>query len=131
MYKGYTDKQIEDMGNGCGASSGIIKFIRPPHGKFFKEACNKHDCDYMIGGREVDRTIADLSLKQRMMRKINKTGKDALIKELYTDQCGIPNWLIKLLPRVVIIQVFKAWAYAYWEALILFGGLAFNYTKKA
>jgi|GEM_PF-539788 len=127
MYKGYTDQQIEDMGNGCGAASGIIKYIRPPHGKFFIRECNLHDCDYAIGGHEADRTIADLVLKQRMMGKIRNTDTDTLIKELYTDQCGIPNWIIKILPRVVIVQVFKAWAYVYWKALILFGGLAFNY----
>jgi len=126
-YRGYTDKQVEDMSNGCGSQVWYLRWLRPPHGKFFKTACNKHDVDYNVGGTEADRLKADQSLKIRMVGKIMVTPKEDLIKELYTDECGIPNWVISFLPKAIIIKVFKIWAMAYAKALSLGGKSSFSY----
>ena len=128
MYRGYTDKQVESMSNGCGSQVWYLRWLRPPHGKFFMDPCNKHDVDYHIGGSEEDRLISDKSLKTRMCAKIAITPKKELIKELYTDECGVPNWIINLLPKSVIIQIFKAWSVLYCKALSLGGKSSFNYV---
>lgn len=52
--------------NGCGCSSGLLKFFKPPYAKKFYEACVKHDQDYDRGGSSFDRYCADLDLYGRM-----------------------------------------------------------------
>ena len=68
-YKGYTDEQVEDMSNGCGSQVWYLRWLIPPHGKFFKTACDKHDVDYNVGGTEKDRLEYDQDLKDRMCKK--------------------------------------------------------------
>ena len=58
-----TDNKV----NGCGACSGWLKWIRPPHHEFFKTECALHDELYNMGGTEKDRQKADFSLFQDMV----------------------------------------------------------------
>lgn len=53
---------------GCGAMSGFWKWLKPPHYRFFREACALHDELYMQGGTEADRKRADIRLYQDMVR---------------------------------------------------------------
>ncbi len=126
-YRGYSDIQVESMSNGCGSQNKFLKWLRPPHGKFFKPDCDKHDVDYSIGGTEKHRLLADQSLKIRMVGRIMTTDKEKLIEEMYTAECGIPNWIISFLPKAAIIKVFKLWAVAYCKALALGGKSSFNF----
>ena len=128
-YRGYTKEQVESMSNGCGAQSGIFKWLKPPHATFFKNQCRFHDVDYAIGGSEKDRKIADKKLKTRMLIKIKATPTDNLIDELYGDECGIPDMFLDYLPRFVVISIFKNWARIYCIVLGIGGATAFNYNK--
>ena len=128
-YKGYTKEQVESMSNGCGAQSGLFKWLKPPHATFFKDQCNLHDVDYHIGGSEKERKQSDKDLKNRMVEKIKATNTDILIDELYGDECGIPDIALKFLPRVVAVSIFTNWARLYCLALSFGGATAFNYNK--
>jgi len=129
-YKTYTEEQVNEISNGCGSQVWYLSWLRPPHGNFFTEPCKYHDVDYTIGGSEADRLNFDKDLKERMIEVIDNTDKDELIKEMYTSECGIPNWVITFFPRIWIEKVFKIWAIAYATALSFGGKSSFNYTGE-
>lgn len=52
---------------GCGAMTGWLSWIKPPHYKFFHTACVLHDELYLVGGTEADRKRADERLYQDMV----------------------------------------------------------------
>lgn len=53
----------------CGACSGILSWIKPPHYNFFEKECELHDTLYDIGGTTKDRLEADRTLFFQMVRK--------------------------------------------------------------
>lgn len=52
--------------NGCGCSTGLLKYFKPPYARFFESCCNAHDTFYDAGGSGADRRHADLWLYQHM-----------------------------------------------------------------
>lgn len=94
--------------NGCGACSGFLAWIRPPHHRFFVKECTLHDELYNFGGSEDDRRKADIRLFQDMVRRSTDyfQGRKA----------GSQLWFITL-------------AYLYYKAVRLFGGWQFNYHE--
>lgn len=59
------------MSNGCGCSSGLLKYIRPPYARYFYVACCMHDDDYDRGGDAKARRVADRALFRRCFRLIH------------------------------------------------------------
>ena len=94
------------VGNGCGACSGFWKWFRPPHYKFFKEECNRHDLAYDIGGNRIDRKIADLILYRDMIK---------LVKEYFYKRKPLSKLWYLILCKV------------YYIGVRLGGWLSFNY----
>ncbi len=91
--------------NGCGACSGWLSWIRPPHHRFFYKQCVLHDELYNVGGTEEDRKRADLRLFRDMIQH----------SVLYfEDRVSSQMWFLLL-------------AYCYYKAVRLFGRSQFNY----
>lgn len=55
--------------NGCGCSTGLLKYFKPPYAEFFKLCCNAHDVAYDTGGSEENRRHADMWLFNTMITK--------------------------------------------------------------
>ena len=98
-----------DTVNGCGACSGFWKWFKPPHYKFFKEECNRHDLAYDIGTTKIDRLVADLVLLQDMKVK----SKVYYHRRKFISKC----WFIIL-------------CYIYFIGLRLLGPLPINRNKS-
>ena len=94
--------------NGCGACSGIMKYIPVPHGKFFKEECTEHDARYNIVGGNEERKEADSILYNSMV--IHSI-------EYFGDRVGSQFWFICL-------------AFLYYVSVRVFGRFYFNYKKQ-
>jgi len=91
--------------NGCGACSGWLSWIRPPHHRFFYKQCVLHDELYNKGGTEEDRKRADMRLFNDMVRhSISYFG----------DRISAQMWFLIL-------------AYLYYKAVRIFGHSQFNY----
>lgn len=58
------------MKKGCGCTTGILRYIRPPYASMFYVPCCMHDDDYDRGGTTVQRKSADVALFVRMCRVI-------------------------------------------------------------
>ena len=97
-----TDNKI----NGCGACSGFLRWLKPPHYEFFQKECVQHDVRYNIGGTEQDRQQADFVLFQDMV------GRS--IDYFKGRKAGSQTWFIVL-------------SYLYYKAVRLFGKSQFNY----
>ncbi|MFT4072826.1 MAG: hypothetical protein QM654_12995 [Dysgonamonadaceae bacterium] len=95
-----------DTVNGCGACSGWLSWIKPPHHKFFKNACILHDELYNLGGTEEDRKKADKRLFSEMVKHS---------QEYFTDKSISSQWW------------FVTLAYGYYKAVRWFGKGQFNY----
>lgn len=91
--------------NGCGAMSGLLRWFKPPHYKFFHTACILHDELYIIGGSEEDRKRADVRLFRDMVRHS---------VEYFGDRVSAQMWFLVL-------------SYLYYIAVRLFGKSQFNY----
>ena len=99
---------MENKSNGCGASRGLLKYVRPPHHHFFHSQCVLHDELYDLGGTEEDR------------RKADKRLFDDMVKHsiaYYTDRVVSQWWFITL-------------AFLYWMAVRWFGRRSFNYREE-
>ncbi len=94
--------------NGCGACSGWLAWVKPPHHKFFKNECVLHDELYNLGGTKVDRKKADKRLFDKMVEHSTIAFKDASASSMW--------WFITL-------------AYCYYIAVRWFGKGQFNYRK--
>lgn len=92
--------------NGCGACSGFLRWLRPPHHEFFQQECLLHDELYNMGGTEADRRKADYSLFWDMVQRSCDYFKGR--------KAGSQTWFIIL-------------AYAYYKAVRIFGKSQFNY----
>lgn len=92
--------------NGCGAMSGMWRWLRPPHHEFFREACALHDWLYDHGGTEADRLKADKRLYRDMVAHATEYFHDRKV--------GSQTWFIVL-------------AYAYYKAVRWGGKSQFNY----
>ena len=95
------------MGNGCGCSKGLLKYIRPPYAKTFYVPCCMHDDDYDRGGDGQDRKTADRHLFSRMVK---------LSSRLYSNP-----WKIAWLVAVALL---------YYGSVRLFGKFYFNYNSR-
>lgn len=93
----------------CGACSGWMKFIRPPHYKFFNEECRTHDELYSVGGSKVERLEADRTLFHQMVRRSVGYYENRKIFALW--------WFVTL-------------AYLYYLAVRVCGKSRFNYLKN-
>lgn len=91
----------------CSASRGFLKYIKPPHYKFFHTQCVLHDELYDLGGTENDREKADKRLFDDMLRHSI---------DYFTDRVVSQWWFITL-------------AFIYWMAVRLFGKSTFNYRE--
>ena len=60
---------MDGLINGCGTCGGFWRWLKPPHKNFFKEACQKHDEAYDLGGNPADRIQADRRLFFDMIDK--------------------------------------------------------------
>ena len=94
--------------NGCGACSGWLRWIRPPHYEFFRTECTLHDELYNHGGSEEDRAKADFRLYQDMVRRS--------LDYFHGRKAGSQTWFIVL-------------SYLYYLAVRAFGKRQFNYTS--
>lgn len=94
--------------NGCGAMSGWLAWIKPPHHKFFRSACVLHDELYLLGGSEEDRKKADIRLYRDMV-------KHSLDHYDGRGKVRSQAWFLTL-------------CYLYYIAVRLFGRGQFNYT---
>lgn len=93
--------------NGCGAMRGWLRWVRPPHHEFFREACELHDVLYEHGGAEADRKRADARLYEDMVRhSVEYFGGRGMV--------GSQAWFLLL-------------SYGYYLAVRAFGRSAFNY----
>lgn len=77
-YWALSNKEKKEICNGCGAKGAWYNFLIP--GKIFKEACNIHDFDYLIGKTEEDKRKADRRFIQNLKRIVDKTENRALKK---------------------------------------------------
>lgn len=91
--------------NGCGACSGWLAWIKPPHHRFFEKECILHDELYNLGGTEEDRKKADKRLFDKMVEHAISSFKDSESSMW---------WFITL-------------AYCYYKAVRVFGKGQFNY----
>lgn len=93
----------------CGACSGWLSWLRPPHNEFFERECALHDILYEHGGTEQDRRRADVRLYEDMVRH------------------SIDYYRGRAMPHA------QAWfltlAYLYYLAVRAFGRSRFNYKK--
>lgn len=95
-YRKYID--LLSIVNGCGGKGGII----PVPELRFNHCCNCHDWDYLRGGTEEDKKIADSKFLKRMIGKSN--------------ELPIPRrWFTKLM------------SYVYYFAVCTFGRKFFNF----
>lgn len=94
---------------GCGASSGLMSLIRPPHYKFWVNDCILHDELYSIGGTEEDRLKADRRLLNDMIKRSTSHYKDRKVVSLW--------WFLTL-------------SFLYYGAVRMFGRFRFNYKKE-
>lgn len=93
----------------CGACSGLLSWLRPPHDEFFERECALHDLLYEHGGGERERKRADVRLYEDMVRHSIS----------YYKGRGKPHsqaWFLTL-------------AYLYYLAVRAFGRSRFNYKK--
>ena len=96
----------KDKDKGCGAMSGWLSWVRPPHHEFFKAACVLHDELYILGGTKADRLKADVRLYQDMVQHSQQY--------FHGRKVGSQAWFLLL-------------AYIYYIAVRAFGGGQFNY----
>ena len=68
------------MSKGCGCQTSILRFIKPPYSKYFYVPCCIHDDDYDIGGKELEREIADVKLQANMLKVIERDKTLSLAK---------------------------------------------------
>ncbi len=92
----------------CGACSGWISWIRPPHYNFFEEECKIHDALYDIGGDRSDRLMADQTLFRQMVRRSVGYFEEKSVLSLW--------WFVTL-------------AYLYYLAVRILGRYRFKYLK--
>lgn len=92
--------------NGCGACSGWLAWIKPPHHRFFRNACVLHDELYNLGGTEEDRQKADKRLFDDMVKHSLGYFKGGQVPSQW--------WFITL-------------AFGYYLAVRAFGKGQFNY----
>lgn len=120
-YEDLTQEQKELICNGCGGKGGYFK---PPHNKLFVEDCNRHDFDYHVGCTWLDRLKADWELRKNMRKRIRTTNIEALRDCLYIDD--------RLIPNVVIRQIYYRWCDAYFAGVVVAGRHYFYYaaTKR-
>lgn len=97
-----TDNKV----NGCGACSGFLGWLKPPHHEFFQHECALHDELYNMGGNEQDRLKADFALYQDMVAHSLDYFKGR--------KAGSQTWFVVL-------------SYLYYKAVRLFGKSQFNY----
>jgi len=95
------------MSNGCGCSSGWLKWFKPPLAKYFYAACCMHDDDYDRGGGAEQRKRADRRLFSNMLRLVWQRETSPFRAVLYAH--------IALL---------------YYVSVRAFGSRFFNYKKK-
>jgi hypothetical protein len=95
--------------NGCGACSGWMKWIKPPHHRFFEKECCLHDELYNAGGTKEDRKKADVRLFEDMVKHSIDHFKPKM-------RIGAQVWFIVL-------------AYVYYKAVRWFGSKRFNYKN--
>ncbi len=93
---------IDQICNGCGGKGG---FITPPYALFFEASCNHHDYGYWKGCTEKQREICDKKFHQAMKNDTTRLNK---WKQPY----------------------FRAWAYAYYCGVRIFGKKFFYYADK-
>lgn len=94
--------------NGCGACSGIMKYIPVPQGRFFEDACNTHDILYNIGGGKKERKNADARLYNDMVNKSTS---------IFVNRIGSHFW-------------FTCLAFMYYLSVRAFGRFYFNFQKS-
>jgi len=94
------------MSNGCGCSSGWLKWFKPPLAKYFYAACCMHDDDYDRGGGVEQRKRADRRLFFNMLRIVQQREESPFKTLLYA--------------HVTML---------YYVSVRLFGRFNFNYNK--
>lgn len=95
--------------NGCGAMTGWLRWVKPPHHEFFRSACELHDILYEHGGSEDDRKRADARLYEDMVKhSIDYFSGRRMV--------GSQAWFLCL-------------AYLYYRAVRWFGRPSFNYRR--
>lgn len=95
----------ESERKGCGAARGLLKYLRPPHYRFFHTQCVLHDELYDLGGTEADRKKADKRLFDDMVRHSI---------EYFRESATSLWWFVTL-------------SWLYWVAVRWFGRPSFNY----
>lgn len=91
---------------GCGASSGIFGWFKPPYHLFFKASCVKHDEGYYSGGDETERWYCDNRFWLAMRYDVRRAKR------------GLKR------------QYFYFWCWLYYVTVRLLGRPQFNYKKK-
>jgi len=71
------------MSNGCGCSSGWLKWFKPPLAKYFYAACCMHDDDYDRGGNAEQRKRADRRLFSNMLWIVQQREENPFRAVLY------------------------------------------------
>lgn len=98
-----------DKCNGCGAMSGWLSWVKPPHHQFFKAVCDRHDELYIKGDSKEDRLKADIRLFQDMVKHSITYFKGRKVAS--------QMWFIFL-------------SYLYYICVRMFGSNHFNYIKR-
>lgn len=93
-YEDLTQRQKEEICNGCGGKGSIIK---PPYAAFYETNCNKHDFSYYVGYAEEHRLKADKGLRKAMKKDCDRLPWYKQLK--YRPWCNIYYASIRLMGK--------------------------------